>query len=91
MVLYEEELNYNVIEKSINYIKAAEVLIIGGTSLTVYPAAGLVDFFNGKYLVIINKTITPYDRVGDLVINEDIDQVFKNLFEVNPIILFICS
>ena len=63
------------------YIQEAEVLIIGGTSLSVYPAANLIQYFRGKYLVVINKTKTPQDNMADLVINDSIGKVCKELDE----------
>lgn len=79
VVLYQEALDENILIKSINAISNAECLIVGGTSLTVYPAAGLVRYFNGKYLVIINKSITNIDKLAHLVINDNIGKVFKEL------------
>ena len=79
VVLYQEPLNNEIMRKAIEYIANAEVLIIGGTSLVVYPAAGLIDYFNGDKLVLINKSSTPYDNQGDLVINESIGEVFKQV------------
>ena len=67
------------ISKSVKFISEAEVLIIGGTSLNVYPAAGFINYFKGKYLVIINKASTPADVRADLVINEPIGEVMGNL------------
>lgn len=61
VVLYEEGLDSETIEKSVNYIANADVLIIGGTSLTVYPAAGLIDYYRGHKLILINKSVTPMD------------------------------
>lgn len=78
VVLYEEPLNNDTIEKSVKYIENADVLIIGGTSLVVYPAAGLINYFNGNHLVLINKTTTPMDRKANLVINESIGKVFED-------------
>lgn len=72
VVLYGEELDYNVIENSITDIRKSKVLIVGGTSLNVYPAAGLLKYFNGDYLILINKSKTPYDRYADLIIREPI-------------------
>ena len=66
---------------AIRYIQEAEVLIIGGTSLSVYPAANLIQYFRGKYLVVINKTKTPQDNLADLVINDSIGKVCKELDE----------
>ena len=79
VVLYEESLNEEIIEKSVNYIRNADVLIIGGTSLIVYPAAGLINYFNGNKLVLINKSSTSMDSKADLVINESIGKVFEHI------------
>lgn len=83
VVLYEEPLDQDTLIKSIQAISNADTLIIGGTSLVVYPAAGLIDYFNGKNLVLINKSITPYDNRADLVINDDIAKVFENVVDIN--------
>ena len=80
VVLYEEGLDTATIDASIRAIREAEVLIIGGTSLAVYPAAGLIDYFNGKYLVVINKSPTPRDRQADLLISEPIGEVLGGLY-----------
>lgn len=77
VVLYEEGLDQDVISGAIHAIAQADTLIIGGTSLVVYPAAGLIDYFNGKNLVLINKSATSADCRADLVINEDIAVVMK--------------
>lgn len=77
VVLYEESLDDNVITRAIQYISRADVLIIGGTSLTVYPAAGFVNYYKGHKLVLINKSSTPMDKMADLVINEPIGQVMR--------------
>ena len=79
VVLYEEGLDQNIIEGSINAISQADTLIIGGTSLTVYPAAGLVNYFKGKNLVLLNKSVTPQDSMADLVIHEPIGQVLSRI------------
>lgn len=79
VVLYEEALNENVLNDSIKALQHSDTLIIGGTSLSVYPAAGLVNYFNGKYLVLINKGETDYDDRADLIINESIGKVFKEI------------
>lgn len=79
VVLYEEGLDNNVIEGAVAAISSADCLIIGGTSLVVYPAAGLVRYFHGKYLVLINKSSTSYDASADLAINEPIGEVFSKL------------
>ena len=78
VVLYEESLNTDVIEKAVNFIERADVLIVGGTSLVVYPAAGLINYFKGRKLVLINKSSTPMDRRADLVINDSIGKVFED-------------
>ena len=75
VVLYEEGLDSETIEKSVNYIANADVLIIGGTSLTVYPAAGLIDYYRVHKLVLINKSVTPKENRADLVISGPIDEV----------------
>ena len=77
VVLYEEGLNDKTIRSSIQYIHNADVLIIGGTSLAVYPAAGLIDYFKGDKIVVINKTATPRDSFADLLIQAPIGEVFK--------------
>lgn len=79
VVLYEEQLNNAVLSFSIDYIQNAETLIIGGTSLVVYPAAGLINYFNGKNLVLINKSETPYDDAASLVINEAIGETLSQI------------
>ena len=76
VVLYEEGLNQNIISESVRSISQAEVLIIGGTSLAVYPAAGLIDYFSGDKLVVINMAPTPRDKFADLLIQAPIGQVF---------------
>ena len=77
--MYEEPLNEFDILKAIKYIKNSDLLIIAGTSLTVYPAASYISYFQGKHLVIINKDKTPGDNIADLVINDNIGNVFKKL------------
>lgn len=79
VVLYEEGLDDNVVRRSVEYIKNADVLIIGGTSLTVYPAAGLLQYYRGNKLVLINKSPTPYDSDADLLIADNIGEVFSQL------------
>ena len=79
VVLYEEGLNDQTISQSINYIRNADVLIIGGTSLAVYPAAGLIDYFRGDKLVVVNKAPTPRDKNADLLIQAPIGQVFAQI------------
>ena len=72
-------LNEDVIEKTINEISTCDLLIIGGTSLNVYPAASFINYFRGKYLVLINKSITQYDHICNLVIHDSIGKVFGNI------------
>ncbi len=75
VVLYEEGLDETIIQDSVNHIMNADTLIIGGTSLAVYPAAGLIQYFGGKNLILINKSTTPMDAKADLVINDSIGKV----------------
>ena len=79
VVLYEECLDDACIEGAVRAIRQADMLIIGGTSLAVYPAAGLVQHFSGKYLVLVNKSQTPADRDAHLAIHRDIAEVFSEL------------
>lgn len=79
VVLYEEGLDSYTINKSVDYISKADILIIGGTSLAVYPAAGLIDYYRGNKLVLVNKSPTPADRRADLVIHAPIGEVFSQL------------
>lgn len=77
VVLYEEGLDSSTMQAAIRAISQAEVLIIGGTSLAVYPAAGLIDYYRGNKLVLINKSATPLDSRADLVIQAPIGEVFS--------------
>lgn len=79
VVLYEEGLDESVIKGSINAISKADTLIIGGTSLVVYPAAGLIDYFRGKNIVLINKSSTSADKKANLVINDSIHKVLSEV------------
>ena len=79
VVLYEEGLDQDTIDGAVDAIAAADVLIIGGTSLTVYPAAGLIRYYRGNKLVLINRDETSYDSQADLVIREPIGQVFSQV------------
>ncbi|MBO5339551.1 MAG: NAD-dependent protein deacylase [Oscillospiraceae bacterium] len=79
VVLYEEQLDSDTVQGAVRDISAADLLIIGGTSLAVYPAAGLVNYYTGSRLVLINKTPTPYDSRADLLIAEPIGQVMEQL------------
>ena len=79
VVLYEEGLDDRTIQKSIDYIRNADMLIIGGTSLVVYPAAGLIDYYRGNKLVLINKSVTSRDSQADLVISDSIGKVLGSI------------
>ena len=79
VVLYEEGLNEEILNKSIIAINKADLLIVAGTSLTVYPASGLIDYFKGRNLVLINRDVTPFDNRADLVIHEALGKVFKEI------------
>ena len=79
VVLYEEGLDQQVIQAAVSHIRKADVLIIGGTSLNVYPAAGLVNYFQGHTLVIINKSTTPFDRKANILIQDSIGKVLDEV------------
>ena len=79
VVLYEEGLDGDTIEKAVDAIYHADLLIVGGTSLTVYPAAGFLNYYRGKRLVLINRDETPYDRHADLVFHESLGNIFEQL------------
>ena len=79
VVLYEEPLKNDIMNYAVDYISNAETLIIGGTSLVVYPAAGLINYFNGENLVLINKSETPYDSMASLVINDAIGETLSKI------------
>ena len=79
VVLYEEGLDEQDLYSAVNYIRAADVLIVGGTSLAVYPAAGLIRYFRGKHMVLVNRGSTPYDDMAELVIRQNIGQVFSQI------------
>ncbi|MCM1257105.1 MAG: NAD-dependent protein deacylase [Clostridium sp.] len=79
VVLYEEGLDNETMTKSIRYIANADMLIIGGTSLAVYPAAGLIDYYRGNKLVLINKSVTPMDKRSNLRIEGKIGEVFSKI------------
>ena len=76
VVLYEEGLDDHNIREAVRLIREADVLIVGGTSLGVYPAAGLIDYYNGSKLILVNKSETPYDKRADLLINDALGEVF---------------
>ncbi len=79
MVLYEEGLDNDVVSGAVNAIARADMLIVAGTSLTVYPAAGLVRYFRGKHLVLINRDATPMDDECELVIHDKVGEVLEAL------------
>ncbi len=79
IVLYEEPLDEDVMSRALHYIRQADVLIIGGTSLNVYPAAGLIRYYRGSKLALVNLGATPYDSFADLVIHEKIGEVFSRI------------
>ena len=79
VVLYEESLNSNTIEGAISVIQDADLLIVAGTSLTVYPAAGLVNYYRGDRMVLINRDETPYDNQADLVFHQSLGEIFSKL------------
>ena len=79
VVLYEEALDEETLEKSVYAIAHADLLIVAGTSLTVYPASGLINYFRDKNLVLINRDTTPFDNRADLVINKSLGKVFEEI------------
>ncbi len=79
VVLYEESLDQDCMENSVMAISRADLLIVAGTSLTVYPAAGLLQYYRGNRLVLINRDATPYDNRADLVIHDSLGNVFSKL------------
>ena len=79
VVLYEEPLDQEVLEKSVQYIRQADMLIIGGTSLNVYPAAGLINYYRGNKLVLVNRGVTPRDSEADLIVRGNIGEVFSQV------------
>ena len=79
VVLYEESLDQDTIEKAVAAISRADLLIVAGTSLTVYPAAGLINYYRGDRLVLINRDETPYDGYADLVFHESLGKIFEQM------------
>ena len=79
VVLYGEGLDQEVLERAVRTIRAADMLIVGGTSLAVYPAAGLIDYYRGSKLVLINREATAVDSRADLVLHESLGEVFKTI------------
>ena len=82
VVLYEEGLDLPTIQQAVFYISNADVLIVGGTSLTVYPAAGLIDYYRGNKLILINKSVTSMDSRADLVISGPIGEILGDAVEI---------
>lgn len=82
VVLYEESLDSKILQNSVKAITEADTLIIGGTSLIVYPAAGLVDYFNGEHLILINKSETRADKIAEIVIRENIGETLQKAVEL---------
>ena len=78
-MLYEEGLNQKTLQDAVFYISHADMLIVGGTSLAVYPAAGLIDYYRGNKLVLINKSATPMDARADLLIQDGLGNVFSQI------------
>lgn len=81
VVLYEEGLDQEILQRSIHHLRSADMLIVGGTSLTVYPAAGLIDYYRGSRLVLINRDSTPRDAMADLIIHGKIGEVLTEACE----------
>lgn len=79
VVLYEESLDNDVMDEAVRCIREADVMIIGGTSLAVYPAAGLIHYFRGRTLALVNRDATPIDERADIVVHEKIGAVFSSL------------
>lgn len=79
VVLYEEPLNQKTVEDAVTAIHNADLLIVAGTSLTVYPAAGMVEYYRGNRMVLINRDETPYDYRADLVFHESLGRVFSQI------------
>lgn len=79
VVLYEEALDNHTMQEAVYYISNADLLIVGGTSLAVYPAAGLIDYYQGNKLVLVNKSATPRDGIADLVLSESIGELFEKI------------
>ncbi len=79
VVLYEEPLDEDILQRSVRYIRNADMLIIGGTSLAVYPAAGLINYYRGHKLVLVNRGATPRDAEADLIVRGNIGQVFSQV------------
>lgn len=81
VILYEELLDDDVIEKAIYFLSSCDTLIVGGTSLRVYPAAGLIQYFKGKHLVLINKEKTPFDEGAEIIIHDSIGKILNEMIK----------
>ncbi len=79
VVLYEEPLDQDILQRSVEHIRRADMLIVGGTSLNVYPAAGLINYYRGHKLTLVNRGVTPRDSEADLIVRGNIGQVFSQL------------
>ena len=79
VVLYEESLDADVLNRAVQHLSRADLLLVGGTSLAVYPAAGLLQYYGGSRLVLLNKSATPYDANADLVLREPIGEVLGRI------------
>ena len=79
VVLYEESLDADVLNRAVQHLRRADLLLVGGTSLAVYPAAGLLQYYGGSRLVLLNKSATPYDANADLVLREPIGEVLGRI------------
>ena len=79
IVLYEEGLDQDILYRSVEYIRNADMMIVGGTSLNVYPAAGLINYYRGNKLVLVNRSATSYDSYADLVIHDTLGEVFDQI------------
>lgn len=79
VVLYEEPLDQDILDRSVRHIRRADMLIIGGTSLAVYPAAGLINYYQGHRLVLVNRGVTPRDGEADLIVRGNIGEVFSQV------------
>ena len=82
VVLYGEQLDYDAIDEAIEELRSADLLIVGGTSLVVYPAAGLIDYYSGDELVLINKGETSYDSRASLVLHRSIGEVLSQAVDI---------
>jgi NAD-dependent deacetylase len=82
VVLYEEPLDSNTLAEAVRYISKADVMLVMGTSLVVYPAAGLIDYYSGDKLVLINKTSTPYDFRANIIIHDSVGETMRSVMQM---------